>query len=161
MNLRMSSSARATAITLLVVYWLLLFVSTHTPSGAIPHPRVWDKLLHFSAYGGLTFLLAWPVTARSGPSVGTYVYLLVIAACYGAVDELGQILVPGRSAEIGDWVADMMGAVVGLAAYRLCLAAVTTIRSQTAEARRPITVRAKGPRFAKKKRKPSEVRSAN
>lgn len=132
MNHRVSSSARLIAIVVLVLYWLALFVSTHIPSGAIPQPKVWDKLLHFAAYGGLTFLLAWPVAIRSGPSLGTYVYLLVIAGCYGAVDELGQILVPGRAADIWDWVADMAGAVAGLAAYRLSLAVVTSIRSQTA-----------------------------
>ncbi len=135
MNYRRSSSANSTrvvAIAVLVAYWLVLFVSTHLPSGAIPHPRAWDKLLHFAAYGGLTFLLAWPVAARSGPSLGTYVYLLVIAACYGAVDELGQIPIPGRAADIWDWVADVVGAVAGLAAYRLSLVVVTSIRSQAA-----------------------------
>lgn len=132
MNHRLTSSARLVSIAALVVYWLVLFVSTHMPSGVIAQPRVWDKLLHFAAYGGLTFLLAFPVTMRSGPSLGAYVYLLVIAACYGAVDELGQILVPGRAADIWDWVADMVGAVAGLAIYRIFLAIVATLRSQTA-----------------------------
>jgi len=134
MNQRASSLARFTVIAVLVVYWLALFVGTHTPSGVISQPKVWDKLLHFAGYGGLIFLLAWPVAARSGPSLGTYAYLLVIAACYAAVDELGQIPIPGRSAEIGDWVADMVGAVAGLAAYRLSLPIVALIRSRTGEA---------------------------
>ncbi len=117
---------------MLVVYWLAMFVSTHMPSGMIAHPRAWDKLLHFAAYAGLTFLLAWPVVARLGSSLATYAYLLMIAACYGAVDELAQIPIRGRRADIWDWVADMVGAVAGLVAYRLCLAIVTTLRSQTA-----------------------------
>lgn len=66
--------------------------------------------------------------------MGTYVCLFVVAACYGAVDELGQIPIPGRHADIWDWVADMLGAVAGLAAYRLSLAVVISFRSQTASA---------------------------
>ena len=99
MNHRTSSSVRLIAIAVLAVYWLALSVSTHMPSGVVPHPRAWDKLFHFAAYGGLTFLLAWPATVRSGQSVRTYVLLFVIVACYGAVDELGQIPIPGRTAD--------------------------------------------------------------
>lgn len=132
MNQRISSYARLSVVSALVVYWLAMFIGTHLPSGVIAHPRTWDKLLHFAAYGGLTFLLAWPFVARFGSSLATYAYLLMIAAAYGAVDELAQIPIRGRRADIWDWVADMLGAVAGLVAYRLCLAVITSIRSQAA-----------------------------
>jgi VanZ family protein len=42
-----------------------------------------------------------------GPSV-------LIASLYGASDELHQYFVPGRSAEVADWVADTLGALVAV-----------------------------------------------
>jgi VanZ family protein len=38
----------------------------------------------------------------------------VIASLYGASDELHQSFIPGRSPEIGDWVADTLGALIAV-----------------------------------------------
>jgi VanZ family protein len=127
MNDRKPAFIRLGTITLLTSYWLLLFVSTHLPSDKIAHPRIWDKLAHFIAYAGLAFLLAWVVSVHRRPSLRTYAWLLLVAACYGAVDELAQILVHGRAAELWDWTADMIGAAVGLVAHRLSLAVVDSL----------------------------------
>ena len=35
----------------------------------------------------------------------------------GALDELHQSLVPGRSAELGDWLADAVGVALGSFAF--------------------------------------------
>lgn len=35
---------------------------------------------------------------------------MLLASLYGAVDELHQATVPGRSADVADWVADTLGA---------------------------------------------------
>ena len=40
-------------------------------------------------------------------------YVLIVAAIYGVLDELTQTLV-GRSADVADWLADMVGATVGI-----------------------------------------------
>ena len=39
---------------------------------------------------------------------------LAVAICYGVLDELHQMLVPGRSAELLDWIADTTGAACGV-----------------------------------------------
>lgn len=101
----------------LAIYWVVLCVGTHVPGGIIVGPRTSDKLLHAGAYAGLAFLLA-----LLSPPLGLrrwrpYAGILLIAACYGAVDELGQIPIPGRNADVGDWVADVVGAGVGLTLY--------------------------------------------
>jgi VanZ family protein len=41
---------------------------------------------------------------------------LAIAAAYGIFDELHQSFVPGRSADILDWFADVCGALIGIGA---------------------------------------------
>jgi VanZ family protein len=37
----------------------------------------------------------------------------VIASAFGATDEVHQSFVPGRNADVADWVADTLGAAVG------------------------------------------------
>ncbi|MBI3568990.1 MAG: VanZ family protein [Gemmatimonadetes bacterium] len=41
--------------------------------------------------------------------------LMVVAAisCFGALDEWHQQFIPGRSMELGDWIADTTGALLG------------------------------------------------
>lgn len=67
--------------------------------GLIPPP--WDKLAHFGVYSAITALL-WIGTAGRMP-------LAVIAAvvAVGALDELHQASLPGRSADAWDFVTDV------------------------------------------------------
>jgi|RhiMetdeSRZDD1v2_1073273.scaffolds.fasta_scaffold39958_2 VanZ family protein len=74
-----------------------------------------DKPWHLLAYLGLGVLTvravagglpAW-ISWRSA-AVG-----VAIAAGYAATDELHQMFVPGRSASLGDLLADSMGVVAG------------------------------------------------
>jgi VanZ family protein len=39
---------------------------------------------------------------------------IVITLFYGAIDELHQIFIPGRSADIRDWLADSTGVILGV-----------------------------------------------
>jgi VanZ family protein len=79
-----------------------------------------DKLLHALAYLGLGALAAfglWPARAwRSRLAAWG------LAVSYGALDELHQRLVPGRSCSGWDLLADALGAALGVA----CVAALAT-----------------------------------
>lgn len=105
----------------LVVYWLIMLVSTHVPD--IPgelDPGIGDKLEHKIAYGLLGFGLgivweAWKLrfSWRAIP------LLFLVAGLYGMLDELTQPLF-GRDCELFDWYADLQGAALGLmSAYAL------------------------------------------
>lgn len=80
------------------------------PSPGVSHS---DKAAHFAAYLVLGLLLAFAAdrTARS----------LALAAAlgllYGASDEVHQLFVPGRSASLGDWMADAAGVCFALYLY--------------------------------------------
>lgn len=77
-----------------------------------------DKPLHALAYAGLAVLafravaggLPAPVTRRHAAAV------LAITIGYGVTDEIHQMFVPGRTAELADLVADATGAAAGLIA---------------------------------------------
>jgi hypothetical protein len=75
---------------------------------------------HVVAYAGLTFLV---LRALSGGlpvqlSRSIAVRALVIAIAYGISDELHQLFVPGRTADVLDVMADAAGAFLTLGACR-------------------------------------------
>ena len=96
-------------------YWAFLFAVTHAPLrgvGPAPIPHV-DKVAHV----GLYFILAWlggtlRAKATGADRLRRVAAWTVIYAIYGAVDEWSQPLV-GRSMELGDWIADVGGVLLG------------------------------------------------
>ena len=77
--------------------------------------RKWgsDKLVHFIDFAALAFPLARTGRFRLMP-------VLVAASAFGTIIELIQPTL-NRSAELNDWVADTLGALIGIAlglAYR-------------------------------------------
>jgi len=104
----------ATALLLLA-----MFIGTHIPLTGAPGIAHHDKLLHASAYMTLTvFLLAsWELSAGMlRPQ--HYFAVWLFGTVYGAFDEVTQIPV-GRVCDGMDWLADIVGIVVGLIVFRL------------------------------------------
>jgi VanZ family protein len=78
----------------------------------LPHPVDW--LGHLLMYGGLGFLIARAARLR-GWSARSLVWIGVALSLLAALDELHQLFIPGRDAEVSDWLADTVGATAGLA----------------------------------------------
>lgn len=109
----------------LAFYWAGIFIGTHLPSnfgGSLP--RANDKLLHLGAYAGLAFLMSAALTAY-GLRRGTLLITLAVAATYGLIDEVTQLLVQGRHAEVADWAADVCGAGLGAVTFAFALLLIT------------------------------------
>src|SRR5256885_1330311 len=100
-------------LALLLVYWGIIFRGTHTPGPGALQVGTWDKVVHFSAYLGLALLLCLAGTSFFRSPRRLYFGVIALAALYGMVDELTQLLVPGRTAELLDWLADVAGAALG------------------------------------------------
>lgn len=106
------------SVTVLIIYWCLLFVATHVPSQQVlVVSHINDKVAHGTAYAGLALLLAWVGIGRRRVGPGAFLAIWSIVALYGAFDECTQWLVPRRTTDPWDWLADIAGAGVGLAAY--------------------------------------------
>jgi len=118
------SPSTRTVAAALVVYWGALCIGTHLPGGSVGTPLVSDKMLHFLAYTGLGFLIAMLLPLLGIRDSRAYLTALLIAVGYGAIDELGQIPIPGRNADVVDWLADVAGAVAGVMCYRLMVGAM-------------------------------------
>ena len=91
----------------------VLFFLSSRPSVGVPLPNGLDKLAHLVAYLVLGLLLARAVSRLGLPPLSA----IAIGWVYGFLDELHQSFVPGRHAEVGDWIADALGVVLGVAIY--------------------------------------------
>ncbi len=102
----------------LIVYWVILFVFTTIPVDTMPKLfDVQDKLEHFLAYFVLSTLLFLSLHFQNQYKFIKKNVVAVTIICimlYGAIDELHQILIPGRMADIFDWIADFMGGSLGI-----------------------------------------------
>lgn len=73
-----------------------------------------DKIFHMGAYF-IMAIFAWRVFNEylSKPKV-IIITSLFFCSLYGVSDEWHQSLVPGREADLLDWVADTLGALIAL-----------------------------------------------
>ena len=76
----------------------LLFLRGH------PVPDGWDKVAHFGTFALITALL-WRGTAGRAPLA-----VLGAVVAFAALDEVHQLFMPGRAAELADFVADIAAA---------------------------------------------------
>jgi VanZ family protein/UDP-2,3-diacylglucosamine pyrophosphatase LpxH len=84
-------------------------------------PAPCDKLAHASVFAALAAALEYAL-AKARPDLPLYrrhLLVFVAVSAFGALDECHQSFVPGRDADVFDWVADTLGGVLGLAAISL------------------------------------------
>ncbi len=99
-----------------VAVWLVIQLTLTSLPGraipvALPHPEDW--VAHAGMYAGLGFLIARAASLGGWPS-RRLVWMGALLSLLGVLDELHQLFIPGRDAEVGDWVADTTGAAAGL-----------------------------------------------
>ncbi|MFO0730880.1 MAG: VanZ family protein [Nitrospiraceae bacterium] len=77
--------------------------------------EVSDKVLHFCEYSVLGALTFRACRHAAGPTIAqsAFSYAVAFCACYGASDEIHQLFVPFREADVLDLVADVAGASAG------------------------------------------------
>jgi len=109
---------------LVLIYASVIFAVSALPGDNLPSISVSDKLVHAAEFGILAFLLCRALRAHL-PSHSRYFIMVVsvlASIAYGASDEAHQWLVAGRTTELGDLVADSLGA---------CLAAWGWVKAGT------------------------------
>jgi len=73
----------------------------------------WDKAYHAAAFMALAGLLT---TLWRGVTPARWIALLL---AYAALTEVIQYFIPGRAFSVGDWVADALGVMLGVALSRV------------------------------------------
>jgi VanZ family protein len=115
----------------LILYCVFIFIQSQLPAPfEMPDVSHFDKLLHLGAYGVMailfyrTYLAGWPQAMKR-----TLVWASAIStALYGLSDEIHQYFVPARSADPLDWLADVVGGVLGAVIYQRLFDATRKIR---------------------------------
>lgn len=98
------------------IYWPVIFTLTHIPVPDIARQSgMSDKTMHLMAYFALTFLIWFAISPYQKVqwSRKKVWILMAVVVCYGAIDEYLQGRV-GRSADVHDFVADVLGLVLAL-----------------------------------------------
>jgi len=78
-----------------------------------------DKVVHLCMYGVLGFLLSRAMDDRTGQRLRAFLGAFAFCVVMGGADEWHQLYIPGRSAEVADWMADATGGFVGAATWIL------------------------------------------
>ncbi|MCK5831984.1 MAG: VanZ family protein [Methylococcales bacterium] len=106
---------KLTNVTFLVIYCSFIYWLSSRPS--LPTPMLFmhqDKIHHMGAYF-IMGIFAWRFfnIFFSKPLLVSIVSLF-FCSLYGLSDEWHQSFVPGRDADVMDWVADTLGALIAL-----------------------------------------------
>lgn len=97
-----------------VGYLGLLWIGTHLPGNSAPQVGHFDKVMHAGAYFGLAILVMTTCVQFLRPSLMTIFAVIGILLVLAVGDELLQIPVPGRNADVLDFFADMAGIISGV-----------------------------------------------
>ena len=78
-----------------------------------------DKIMHLGAYCVLALLFCFAFQASAFRSERWFLYVSIgMLVILGGLDELTQWPVPGRHADPLDWLADVIGVVLGVSIRR-------------------------------------------
>lgn len=108
----------------LIFYWILLFTLTTLPTESVPSVGVNDKVEHLLAYFGLSFLLYLALLFQKRSIIlknYAVLFTFLVVFAYGITDEVHQLLIPGRSCELLDFLADMLGGVIGIIVLKVLI----------------------------------------
>jgi VanZ family protein len=101
---------------LLASYSLLIFIQSSLPSidMGTDLPGM-DKLLHLAAYTlmGVLACRAFASLSRLESALALFMAGFAFTLLFGLSDEWHQSFVPGRTADVWDFVADALGALLG------------------------------------------------
>jgi VanZ family protein len=96
----------------LAIYWSALLVGTHWPQMPAFGPPNTDKVLHVTAYCGLSILLSLYIMGGRKATWRQLGLVVLILALAGGLDELTQPPFQ-RTADWHDWFADLAGITLG------------------------------------------------
>ena len=96
-----------------VVVFLAILAGTSWPTPpAMPNNS--DKVVHVVAYACLGTAVVWAARGRGWRGLMGW---LALVAALAAADEWHQQFIPGRRMDRRDWVADTVGAVIGISLF--------------------------------------------
>lgn len=96
-----------------IVLWVTAFAITHIPAKEMPAITISDKTLHFVGYFVLGSLMLLTMAGYGASLLRRTLTVVCTMMAYAAIDEITQPLV-NRHCSLGDWGADIVGAVAAV-----------------------------------------------
>jgi VanZ family protein len=118
----------------LLIYWLALLAATSFPVEYVPTVGIGDKFEHLFAYLGLTLLLNLTLIFQNKYTLlkkRNSLFTFLIAGIYGGLDEIHQYFIPGRSCELFDFIADLLGILLGIYLIKLLMSKYDYLPQET------------------------------
>ncbi len=125
MDIEKTSASRLSTISIILIYWLPLFIYaafifylSSLPGTTYPHLFLSaDKVFHFGEYCILGYLLAKALGQYQLKGKVLFVIAVSVCSVYGISDEFHQFFVPNRCSSGVDIIADVMGSSLGIGIY--------------------------------------------
>lgn len=115
--MKRSTELTLRAWILAVAYLALIFGVSSIPQNPLSHTcvKISDKVAHLAEYAGFGLLLTVALrgTLVRAPRWVLIAVVVIVGAGVGALDEIYQLTVPGREGDGLDWVADVVGVLIG------------------------------------------------
>lgn len=113
----MKSKKKLIWLALLLSYAVLIFYLSGQSQESLPVPQLFpnqDKVMHMTEYAGLGWLAmkALQPLNRAG-----FIACVEFFMLFAALDEVHQSFVPGRDADVMDWLADVVGILISSFIY--------------------------------------------
>lgn len=98
-----------------LIWALIIFVLSTMPAIQLPETFFSpDKLAHAIIYGVLVVLMLWALVKKNNYQQTTIFWAIFISGFYGMLMEIIQYtFFPGRSFEVGDNIANVVGCFLG------------------------------------------------
>ena len=104
-----------------IAWAIAIFIQSSISSFATPEIGLdfEDKILHAIGYAILGYLLRRALVFQKNPFIQEYAgwLTILIGSAYAISDEIHQSFVPGRFADVGDAIADIIGIVLVIFIY--------------------------------------------
>lgn len=102
-----------------IIWAVLILIGSSIPDLSAPGLgfTMADKIVHFAEYFILGLLAARAVSTFYEEPLKILWISSALTSGYGILDELHQLLVPGRTTEGLDMVADILGSILAVALY--------------------------------------------
>jgi len=96
------------AIIGLIMMLVGIFIGGRQPGAGALFNAPWDKAVHLGTYAVMAMLIGLALPKIPLPIV------LLMTVSIGACDEIAQLYIPGRSADIVDYAADGLGCLLAI-----------------------------------------------
>lgn len=124
------SGGTSGGVTEFVLFMLGIDADSMSPEEFTKTEAFIRSAAHFSEYALLAFLTAFLLSTYKQKRALTLVFSVTFASLYAVTDEIHQIFVPGRAAQISDWLVDTSGALLGASLVLLILALADAVKKR-------------------------------